>query len=132
MPSIFSKIIAGEIPCAKVWENGEFFAFLDIMPVAPGHTLVIPKQETDYLFDIEESAYQRLMLAARHVAKGLKSATGCKRVVMGVWGFEVPHAHIHLIPMNELSQFPFPKREKAAPEALKAMAANIAHSLNGH
>ncbi|MBI3831304.1 MAG: HIT family protein [Planctomycetes bacterium] len=125
MPSIFSKIVAGEIPCAKVWENDEFFAFLDIMPVAPGHTLLIPKQEIDYLFDIEDHAYQRMMAAAKHLAQGLKAATGCKRVAMGVWGFEVPHAHIHLIPMNELSQFPFPKRQKAAPDALQAMAGKI-------
>lgn len=126
MPSIFSKIVAGEIPCAKVWENEEFFAFLDIMPVTPGHTLVIPRAEIDYLFDIEDARYQRLMLACKTVAAKLKTATACQRVVMGVWGFEVPHAHIHLIPMNELGQFPFPAREKAAPEALKAMAAKIA------
>ncbi|MCW8131931.1 MAG: HIT family protein [Planctomycetota bacterium] len=126
MPSLFSKIVAGEIPCAKAWENEEFLAFLDIMPVTPGHTLVIPKAEVDYLFDIADPQYQRLMLACKTVAGKLKAATGCRRVVMGVWGFEVPHAHVHLIPMNDLGEFPFPKREKAAPEALKAMAAKIA------
>lgn len=125
MPSIFSKIVAGEIPCARVWENEEFLAFLDVMPVAPGHTLVIPKQEIDYLFDMEDPAYGRLMRAVKTVARGLQAATGCKRVVMGVWGFEVPHAHIHLIPMESLTQFPFPSRQKAAPEALAAMARKI-------
>ncbi len=125
MPTIFSKIVAGEIPCAKVWENEEFLAFLDVMPVAPGHTLVIPKQEVNYLFDMEDAAYGRLMLACKNVARGLKVATGCKRVVVGVWGFEVPHAHVHLIPMEALTQFPFPSRQKAAPEALAEMADKI-------
>lgn len=126
MPSIFSKIVAGEIPCVKVWENEECLAFLDIMPVTPGHTLVIPKLEIDYLFDIEDGRYQRLLQAAKTVAGTLKIATGCARVVMGVWGFEVPHAHIHLIPMNTLEEFPFPARTKADPNALMAMAARIA------
>ncbi len=125
MASLFSKIIAGEIPCSKVWEDDHFFAFLDIMPVAPGHTLVIPKQEVDYLFDMEQGHYAQLMEASRKVAGVLKKATGCKRVCMGAFGFEVPHAHIHLIPMDELAQFPFPEREKAAPEDLNAMAAKI-------
>ena len=125
MPSIFSKIIAGEIPCAKVWENEEFFAFLDILPIAPGHTLVIPKQEIDYLFDLEDAHYQRLLLACKAVAKKLKAVTGCRRVVMGAWGFEVPHAHVHLVPLNELAQFPFPARQKAAAADLQAMAEKI-------
>lgn len=130
MPSLFSKIVAGEIPCAKVWENSEFLAFLDIMPVTPGHTLVIPKKETDYLFDLESAEYGRLMEAARIVGKGLKKATGCQRVCLGVWGFEVPHVHVHLIPMNNLGEFPFPpNRQKASPETLKAMAANITTAL---
>jgi histidine triad (HIT) family protein len=126
MPSLFSKIVAGEIPCAKVWENAEFLAFLDIMPVTPGHTLVIPKKETDYLFDLDSPEYGRLMEAARIVGKGLKKATGCQRVCLGVWGFEVPHVHVHLIPMNTLGEFPFPaNRQKASPEVLKAMASKI-------
>lgn len=126
MPSIFSKIVAGEIPCAKVWENEECLAFLDIMPITPGHTLVIPKIETDYLFDIEDARYQRLMQACKIVAGKIKAATGCQRVAVSVWGFEVPHAHVHLIPMNEIAEFPPPKRDKADAAALKAMAAKVA------
>lgn len=125
MPTIFSRIVAGEIPCSKVWENEEFLAFLDIMPVAPGHTLVIPKQEVDYFFDIEEPRYLRMMSVCRNVAAGIKRATGCQRVCVGVFGFEVPHAHVHLIPMNTLSQFPFPAREKASVEALQEMASRL-------
>jgi len=125
MPSIFSKIMAGEIPCAKVWEDDEFFAFLDIMPVAPGHTLVVPKEEVDYFFDIDEAKYLRLMSACRKVATVIKKTTGCKRVSVGVFGFEVAHAHVHLIPMDSLSQFPFPPRDKATPEALQEMAAKL-------
>lgn len=125
MPSLFSKIVAGEIPCAKVWENDEFLAFLDIMPVAPGHTLVIPKQEENYFFDIDEPKYLRLMAACRTVAAGLKKATACQRVCVGVFGFEVPHAHVHLIPMDTLAQFPFPPRGKASSEALREMAKRL-------
>jgi len=125
MSSLFSKIVAGQIPCAKVWENDEFLAFLDIMPVAPGHTLVIPKEEVDYVFEIDEPKYLRLMAVCRTIAAGLKKATGCRRVCVGVFGFEVPHAHVHLIPMNALSQFPFPPREKASSEALQEMAQRL-------
>lgn len=125
MPGIFSKIVAGQIPCAKVWENDEFLAFLDIMPVAPGHTLVIPKQEIDYLFDIDEPKYLRMMVACRTISAGLKKATGCKRVCVAVLGFEVPHAHVHLIPTDTLEQFPFPPREKATSEALQEMAKKL-------
>jgi histidine triad (HIT) family protein len=125
MPSVFSRIVAGEIPCAKIWEDEEFLAFLDIMPVAPGHTLVIPKKDVDYLFDLDEGTYQRLMAACRTVAAGLKQATGCKRVCVVVLGFEVPHAHVHLIPLDTLQQFPFPPRKQAAPEGLMATAERI-------
>ena len=125
MPSIFSKIVAGEIPCAKVWENDEFLAFLDIMPVTPGHTLVIPKEEIDYFFDIEDEKYKRLMMACKKVAGKIKKATGCKRVLVSVVGFEVPHAHVHLIPANQLSDFPFPERDKAEPEELQVMPEKI-------
>ena len=129
MPSIFTKIMSGEIPCAKVWEDEEHFAFLDIMPVAPGHTLVVPKKEVDYIFDMEDAAYQKLMVASKKVARAMKAATGCKRVSVGVFGFEVNHVHVHLFPMNSLSQFPFPEREKATPEALAEVAAKIAAAM---
>ena len=126
MPSLFRKIVAGEIPCVKVWEDDQFLAFLDIMPLKPGHTLVIPKKEVDYFFDMEDDLYTGLMLASKKVAAKIKTATGCARVVMGVWGFEVPHAHVHLVPLNSLEEFPFPARDKASPEELQAMASKIA------
>ncbi|MEO8761225.1 MAG: HIT family protein [Bacteroidia bacterium] len=98
MPSIFSKIIAGEIPCYKVAENQFCFAFLDINPLMEGHTLVIPKKEIDYLYDLDNETYLQLMQFSKQVALALKNAVPCKRVTSVVLGFEVPHAHIHLIP----------------------------------
>lgn len=100
MSTIFSKIVAREIPSYIVAENEEFFAFLDISPVAKGHTLVIPKKEVDYIFDIEDELLQRYIVFAKKVAKGIGKAIPSKRVGMTVMGLEVPHAHIHLIPMN--------------------------------
>lgn len=99
--TIFSKIIAGEIPSYKVAENEEFFAFLDINPVNWGHTLVVPKQETDYIFDIDDDQLGRMMMFAKKVATGIKKATDCKKVGVAVIGLEVPHAHIHLVPMQK-------------------------------
>lgn len=98
MPSIFSKIIAGEIPCYKVAENQYCFAFLDINPLMEGHTLVIPKKEVDYLYDLDNETYLQLMQFTKQVAVAIKNAVSCKRVTSVVLGFEVPHAHIHLIP----------------------------------
>ncbi|MBO7290992.1 MAG: HIT family protein, partial [Bacteroidaceae bacterium] len=100
MASIFSRIVAGEIPCYKVAEDERFFAFLDISPVAKGHTLVIPKQEVDYIFDLDDETYCGLMAFARKVARALEGAVECKRVGVAVMGLEVPHAHIHLIPIT--------------------------------
>jgi histidine triad (HIT) family protein len=107
MSSIFSKIVAGEIPAYKVAESDEFLAFLDIMPLKEGHVLVIPKIEVDYLFDLEDGTYTGLQLFAKIVAKGLKSAVPCDRVGVVVMGQEVPHAHIHLIPMDKASDLNF-------------------------
>ncbi len=107
MASIFSRIVAGEIPCHKVAENDEFFAFLDINPVAVGHTLVIPKQEIDYIFDIDDDVLGRMMAFAKQVAKAQKAAIDCKRVGIAVMGLEVPHAHIHLIPIKKESDMYF-------------------------
>ena len=104
MSSIFSKIVSGEIPCYKVAENDEFLAFLDIMPLATGHTLVIPKIETDYIFDIEDEAYQRFWNFAKEVALVLKEKVPCKRIGVSVIGLEVPHAHIHLIPLQQQAE----------------------------
>jgi len=103
MATIFSRIIAGEIPCYKVAENDKFFAFLDINPLVKGHTLVIPKQEIDYIFDLTDEDLAAMSIFAKQVAKAIEVAIPCKRVGMAVMGLEVPHAHIHLIPINKES-----------------------------
>ncbi len=100
MATIFTKIVNGEIPCYKIAENDQYLAFLDINPLAPGHTLVIPKQETDYIFDLDDNTIAGLMVFAKKTAIALKSAMPCKRVGIAVLGLEVPHAHIHLVPMQ--------------------------------
>jgi histidine triad (HIT) family protein len=104
MPSIFTRIINGEIPCYKVAESADFLAFLDINPVAKGHTLVVPKKEIDYLFDVDDERLSGLMVFAKRVAKALDKAIECQRVGVMVIGTEVPHAHIHLIPFQRESQ----------------------------
>ena len=126
MPTIFSKIIAGEIPCHRIAENEEFFAFLDINPVAWGHTLVVPKQETDYLFDLDDDLLGRMMAFAKKVAKAQKAAIPCKRIGVTVIGLEVPHAHIHLVPITKESDIYF-GQSKLSPsqEELAAVAENI-------
>ena len=103
MASIFSRIVAGEIPSHKVAEDDDFFAFLDINPVAIGHTLVVPKKEIDYIFDIEDSLLSRMMIFAKRVARAQETVIPCKRVGLAVMGLEVPHAHIHLIPIQKES-----------------------------
>lgn len=103
MASIFSKIVAGEIPSYKVAENDKFFAFLDINPMAKGHALVIPKQETDYIFDLDDTILSDMNIFAKRVAKAIEKAVPCKRIGVMVIGMEVPHAHIHLIPINKES-----------------------------
>ncbi len=103
MPTIFSRIIAGEIPSYKIAEDDKFFAFLDIRPMAKGHTLVIPKQETDYIFDLDDDTLAAMNVFAKKVAKGIEKAVPCKRIGVMVLGMEVPHAHIHLIPIEKES-----------------------------
>lgn len=112
--SIFLKIISGEIPAHKVAETDDFLAFLDINPLVMGHVLIIPKKEIDYIFDMDDKLYTGLTLFAKHVAKGIKIAFPCKKVGVAVIGLEVPHAHIHLIPMNNVSDMNFAK-EKLSP-----------------
>lgn len=107
MASIFTRIISGEIPCYKIAEDDRFFAFLDISPLAKGHTLVVPKAEVDYIFDIEDEHHKDLWNFAKKVAQALKKAVPCKRIGIAVIGLEVPHAHIHLIPMNKVSDMNF-------------------------
>lgn len=101
MATIFSRIIAGEIPCYKVAENDQFFAFLDINPMVKGHTLVVPKQEVDYIFDLSDDTLAGMHLFAKTVARAIEQAVPCKRIGVSVIGLEVPHAHIHLIPINK-------------------------------
>lgn len=107
MASIFSKIISGEIPAYKVAETEEFLAFLDVKPVVRGHVLCIPKVEVDYIFDMQDEQYAKLMLFSKIVAKGLKKVVSCKKIGVSVVGLEVPHAHVHLIPMNNISDMSF-------------------------
>jgi histidine triad (HIT) family protein len=131
MATIFTKIINGEIPAWKVAETDDFLAFLDIFPVAKGHTLVIPKKEVDYLFDLDEETYTGLNLFARKVAAGLKRAIPCKKVGSMVLGLEVPHAHIHLVPMQrEADLLNFNHKLKFSPEEFKEISEKIAAEIN--
>lgn len=122
MASIFTKIVNGEIPCYKIAENDKFLAFLDIMPLATGHTLVIPKKEVDYIFDVNDEDYAELWSFAKYVAKAVGQAIPCKRVGVAVIGLEVPHAHIHLVPLNKVSDINFerPKLNPSQEELLDA------------
>lgn len=130
MASIFSRIVAGEIPCYKVAENDKYFAFLDINPVAPGHTLVIPKHEVDYIFDLDDEEYESLMQFAKKVAKALKATMPCKRIGVAVMGLEVPHTHIHLVPINKESDMNFFKEKLTLPaEEMKSIAAKVAAAI---
>jgi histidine triad (HIT) family protein len=128
--SIFSKIISGEIPAHKVAETNEFLAFLDISPLTEGHVLVIPKTEVDYIFDLEDETYMGLQMFAKIVATGIKKAIPCKKVGVAVIGLEVPHAHIHLIPMNRVDDMNF-ARPKLSPtqDELAATAQKIVEAL---
>ena len=126
MATIFSRIVAGEIPSHKVAEDDEFFAFLDINPVALGHTLVIPKKEVDYIFDIDDPMLGRMVAFAKRVARAQETAIGCKRVGLAVIGLEVPHAHIHLIPITKESDMYFGGKKLAvSQEELAEIAAKI-------
>ena len=127
---IFSRIVAGEIPCHKVAENEEFFAFLDINPVAVGHTLVIPKKEIDYIFDIEDPMLGRMMAFAKRVARAQGAVIPCKRVGLAVMGLEVPHAHIHLIPIQKESDMYFGgKKMEVTQDVLADTAARIRNAF---
>ncbi len=130
MASIFSRIVAGEIPSYKVAEDDKHYAFLDISPVAPGHTLVIPKKEVDYLFDLADDEYVSLQLFAKRVAAAMKSALPCKRIGVAVMGLEVPHAHIHLVPINKESDMNFFKEKLSLdPKDMADIAQSIAKAF---
>lgn len=117
MATIFTRIIQGEIPCYKIAENDEFFAFLDINPLSKGHTLVVPKHETNYLFDLEDRELGSMMIFAKKVAKAIEKAMPCKRIAVAVIGLEVPHAHIHLVPITQEGDLDFKKEHlKLTPE----------------
>lgn len=131
MASVFSRIIAGEIPCYKVAEDENFLAFLDINPLKKGHTLVIPKKEIDYIFDIGDNLLSDMIIFSKRVAAAIREAYPCNRIAVSVLGLEVPHAHIHLIPMDELNDANFrnPKL-KFSPEEFRETAALIASKVN--
>ena len=125
MSTIFSKIVNGEIPCHKIAETEDFLAFLDVFPCAKGHTLVIPKKEVDYIFDLEDELYLGLMAFAKSLAPAIKAAVPCKRVGVAVIGLEVPHAHVHLIPLNSLADIDFSDKIKISQEELSKIASAI-------
>jgi histidine triad (HIT) family protein len=131
MATIFTKIINGEIPCYKIAEDENYLAFLDIMPLAEGHVLVIPKKEVDYIFDLSDEQLSGLMLFAKKIAPAIAQACPCRRVGVSVIGLEVPHAHVHLIPLNSMNDINF-TREKLKPSAeeLKATAERICSFLS--
>ena len=129
MSSIFTKIINGEIPSYKVAENDDFFVFLDINPNAKGHTLVVPKVEVNKIFDLEESTYNGLMSYSRKIAIAIEKAIPCKRVGMAVVGLDVPHVHVHLIPLQEMADFQFNKKVTLQKEEFEAIAKAISEKL---
>lgn len=126
MSTIFSKIISGEIPAYKVAESNDYLAFMDVFPIAHGHVLVIPKKETDYIFDIQDDEYMGFWIFAKIVAQGIQQVFPCRKVGIAVVGLEVAHAHIHLVPINEVKDMDFSKEKlKLKPEELKAAAEKI-------
>ncbi len=130
MASIFTRIVQGEIPCYKIAEDGKYLAFLDINPLTIGHTLVIPKNEIDYIFDIEDDLLGGMMVFARKIALAIDKSVKCKRVGIVVFGLEVPHAHIHLIPINKMSDVNFENPKlKLSPEEFKSIAEKIRAAL---
>lgn len=127
MASIFSRIVAGEMPCYKVAESENYLAFLDVQPIAKGHVLVIPKLEVDYIFDLDPAMLSGLHLFAQEVARNLKAAVPCKRIGVAVIGLEVPHAHIHLVPMNNIGDLNFANpRLQFSQEEMIDLASRIA------
>jgi histidine triad (HIT) family protein len=129
MSSIFTKIINGDIPCYKIAEDDQFFAFLDINPNAKGHTLCVPKKEVDKIMDLDEETYMGLMRFARKVGRALEAAVPCKRVGMTVIGLEVPHVHVHLIPLQSMANATFQHKESFTEEEFKTIAENIRAKL---
>ncbi|NJO87177.1 MAG: HIT family protein [Lewinella sp.] len=131
MPSIFSKIVSGELPCYRVAETDAFLAFLDVRPMVEGHVLCIPKREVDYFFDLPDEELTALMLFAKRVAAAVRSSVPCERVALGVLGLEVPHAHVHLVPVSVAEDFRFGKHQAFRPEELAHTAERIARAMVG-
>jgi histidine triad (HIT) family protein len=129
MASIFTKIINGDIPCYKIAEDDDHFAFLDINPNAKGHTLCVPKKEVDKILDMDETSYMKLMAFSRKVGLALEKAVPCKRVGMTVIGLEVPHVHVHLIPLQSMANATFQHKESLTPEAFEKVAEEIRAAL---
>ena len=129
MASIFSKIIAGEIPCYRIAEDENYLAFLDVNPNAKGHTLCVPKQEIDKIFDLKDDLYIGLMHFSKKIAVALEKTVPCKRIGMAVIGLEVPHAHVHLIPLNEMDEMRFQKKVSMTKEEFQALASQIQANL---
>ncbi|GAA4066490.1 HIT domain-containing protein [Flavobacterium cheonanense] len=129
MSSIFTKIVNGEIPCYKITEDENFLAFLDVNPNAKGHTLCIPKQEINKIFDIEDDLYLGLMAFSKKVAVALEKTVPCKRIGMAVIGLEVPHAHVHLIPLNEMDEMRFQNKVTLTKEEFEDLAKAIQNNL---
>jgi len=131
MATIFTKIINGEIPCYKIAENYRFVAFLDINPLREGHTLIVPRHEVDYFFDQDEDTLSEMIVFAKRVAVGMKQVIPCKRIGVAVVGLEVPHAHLHLVPMDTMDDISFSKpRVRVTPERFTEIAAAIAEKVN--
>jgi histidine triad (HIT) family protein len=129
MSSIFTKIVNGEIPCYKIAENDNFLAFLDVNPNAKGHTLCIPKQEINKIFDLNDTLYIELMAFAKKIAVALEKTVPCKRIGMAVIGLEVPHAHIHLIPLNEMNEMRFQNKVTLSKEEFENLAQQIRNNI---
>jgi len=129
MASIFSKIVSGQIPSHKIAESEDFLAFLDAFPITKGHTLVIPKKEIDYIFDLDDTMYTNLFLFAKSIVPAIQKAVPCLRIGISVIGLEVPHAHVHLLPLNSMADADFSKKIKISQEELAALAAEIRSNL---
>jgi len=131
MATIFTKIINGEIPCYKVAEDDRYFAFLDINPLKEGHTLVVPKQETDYVFDLDDEYLAGLIIFSKKVASAIKTAFPCNRIGIAILGLEVPHAHVHLVPMNSMEDINFKNTKlKFTPEEFRKIAEEISNNFH--
>jgi histidine triad (HIT) family protein len=130
MATVFTKIIRGEIPCYKIAEDENYFAFLDINPLREGHTLVVPKEETDRFFDLDDSHLSGMIIFSKRVAEAIKCVVPCNRIAVAILGLEVPHAHIHLVPMDTMEDINFKKPKlKFTPEEFKETAAKISRKI---